>query len=205
MVGHLKDPSREDSKRLNFRKWEQNFFYDRLVNLLNHLLVAVNPGRENLAEDGLEADRLVRMYEKVRRAYYNVVKLNGGGPHGPNVLIQKMKEKLNPENQTGPPQWQQFQRVEEETLRQLLLSIQIHLHKATDPQGNNYEKGSEVGLRLMRTYEKLSALYYNVVELNGGAPDDAATQIRKHIRLKVTGDEPKRRSLQDLEDQGLQL
>ena len=108
MVGHLQDTSREDSQRLNFRKLEQNFLYDRLENLLNHLLVAVNPCRENLAEDGMEADRLVRTYEKVRRAYYNVVKLNGGGPHGPNVLIQKMKEKLNPEIPLGPPNGSNF-------------------------------------------------------------------------------------------------
>ena len=55
----------------------------------------------------------------------------------------------------------------------------------------------------MRTYEKLRSMYYNVVELNGGAPDDAATQIRGHFRLNVAGDEPNLRSLQDLRDQGL--
>ena len=201
MVGYLQNTSREDSQRSDFRISEEGFLCERLVDILRHLHEAAVLCGENFAEDGMEICRLVRTYEKVRRVYYNVVKLNGGGPHGPNARIRKMKEKSHPENQPSPPQWEQFQRAEEKGLRQLLFSMQIHLRKAMDPQGNNFAKGGTVAFRLVRTYEKLSAIYYNVVELNGGGPDDAATQIRQAIRLK-TGGESKRRSMKDLIDQG---
>ena len=192
MVGHL-----EDSQREEFQRGEEVFLGDRLVEFLNHLHAAVDPPGDN-AIDSLEIYRLARTYKDQRDMYYEGVELNGGGPHGPDDFARELFKEKDQE----PPQWEKFQRLEEEGLRQLLLRMQIHLHKATVWHDDNSSAiDGTVAYRLVRTYKILRTMYFNVVERNGGGPESPAAQFLKRYELDLTGG-PELKSMQDLIDQG---